>query len=291
MRTISDLLVDYSIEATVKDAHDLAALTALAQLPAEVYVPYLHTESDQDRIAACIAIRTAGLTPVPHLAARCMAGRDALDRLLSDLRERADVDTVFLIAGDIARPSGPFADSLSVIESGLIERHGFARVGIAGHPDGHPDVADEVIWQAMQAKTAALRDHGLVCQVVTQFSFDAERVVTWLGEVEARAIGANIRLGIPGPASAKTLLRYAARCGVSASASAVAKYGFSLGRLFGSAGPDAFLAKLLLGMEGLPASKVKLHLFPFGGFQEVSRWLSQAAASAEGLAQELVSAR
>jgi methylenetetrahydrofolate reductase (NADPH) len=281
MPMFSDILSNYSIEATAKDAATIVIADDLP-CPAQVYVPYLPEESDAARIDACAMIRAAGLVPVPHISARRLPSEAALDALLGALREKAQVDTIFLIAGDLARPIGPFADSLSVIATGLIERHGIKSVGIAGHPDGHPDVAEDVIWQAMQDKVAALTARGLDSQIVTQFSFDAHRVLDWLRQVRARGIGQPVRIGIPGPTGVRTLLRYAARCGVTASAGAVAKYGLSLGRLFGNAGPDRFVADLQAGLEPTRTGQVHLHIFPFGGFAQTADWLVQAGAAPRG---------
>lgn len=280
MPKITDILAQYSIEATAKDAPAFGLAAADMPRPAEVYIPYLPEESDAARIDACAAIRAAGLTPVPHISARRLRSLASLDTLLGELRARAKVETIFLIAGDLAQPVGPFADSLSVIATGLIERHGIARVGIAGHPDGHPDVMDEVIWRAMQDKIAALAARGLDSQIVTQFSFDAQQVLRWLAAVRGHGIAAGVRIGIPGPAGMRTLLRYATRCGVTASAGAVAKYGLSLGRLLGNAGPDRFVAELLAGLDLAASGPVHLHVFPFGGFAQTAEWLARAGAPA-----------
>ena len=269
------MLDAYSIEATTKDAAAIGALPQDMPRPAQVFVPYLHEENDDQRIAACAAIRAAGLEPVPHLSARRLEGLAELDRLLHDLREQADVRCVFVIAGDIATAAGPFNDSLSLIETSLFEKHGIENVGIAGHPDDHPEVPDNILWDAMLAKIAALEARGLQTQVVTQFSFDANRVLDWLGELRARGITVPVRIGIPGPTSVRTLLRYAARCGVAASASAVAKYGLSLSRLLGNAGPDTFLDQLNAGLDSVTSGEVRLHLFPFGGFSKVADWMEQ----------------
>ncbi|WP_179043526.1 methylenetetrahydrofolate reductase [Sphingobium lactosutens] len=281
MPMFSDILAHYSIEATAKDAPTIVMSDGLPSA-AEVYVPYLPEESDAARIEACAMIRRAGLIPVPHISARRLTSVEALDALLGALRERAQVDRIFLIAGDLARPVGPFADSLSVISTGLIERHGIRSVGIAGHPDGHPDVAEDVIWQAMQDKVAALGARGLNSQIVTQFSFDAQQVLNWLREVRARGIVEPVRVGIPGPTGVRTLLRYATRCGVAASAGAVAKYGLSLGRLLGNAGPDRFVSELRDGLDPTRTGEVLLHIFPFGGFAQTADWLAQAGARAPG---------
>lgn len=273
---MTSLFHAYSIEATTKDVGTLGALDGDGLRPAQVFVPWLPEEGDEARIAACAAVARTGFVPVPHLSARRIASVDALDGLLGALRRHTSA--LFLIAGDLAAPIGPFADSLSVIRSGLIERHGFTSVGLAGHPDGHPDVAAPVLWAALADKIDALNQRGIEAQIVTQFSFDAGQVLRWTAELRARGIAAPLRIGLPGPASVRTLLRFAARCGVAASAGVVAKYGLSLSRLLGSAGPDRFLAALQDGLSAQDLGAVHLHVFPFGGFAPFAAWLEGAAA-------------
>lgn len=281
MRNLNHLFHAYSIEATVRDVDAIAALSLDVPRPRQVFVPYLPEESDEARVAACADLRAAGFAPVPHISARRLQSVAHLDQLLEALRRRAQIDAIFLIAGDIAAPAGPFEDSLAVIETGLIERHAIREVGIAGHPDGHPDVAEPILWHAMAVKVAALEARGLSTQIVTQFSFDAHQVLRWLQAVRAHGVRVPVRIGIPGPAGVRTLLRYAARCGVTASASAVAKYGLSLGRLLGSAGPDKFLTEFEAGIDPELTGDVHLHLFPFGGFAKTAEWMQQTLAPGE----------
>jgi len=268
----------YSLEATARDADLLASLSAGAPRPHRVFIPWLPEETDEQRIAACARVSALGFIPVPHVSARRVESSEGLNRLLGALRA-AGADRLFLIAGDLSSPSGPYADSLSVIETGLIEAHGFGAVGVAGHPDDHPDVASPVLWQAMDDKLAALAARGLEAEVVTQFSFDAARVIAWLAELRGRGVTVPVRIGIPGPAGVRVLLRFAARCGVAASASVVAKYGLSLSRLLGAAGPDRFLAELGSGLAARPLGPVHLHVFPFGGFAKFGNWLARAIAT------------
>ena len=84
--------------------------------------------------------------------------------------------------------------------------------------------------------------------IVTQFGFDADRLLNWLKGLRERGLDQAVRIGVPCPAGIKTLIRYAAFCGVSASASVLSKYGVSLGKLLGSAGPDKYVDQLAAGL-------------------------------------------
>jgi methylenetetrahydrofolate reductase (NADPH) len=110
--------------------------------------------------------------------------------------------------------------------------------------------------------------------IVTQFSFDPDAVLTWLAELRARGIEAPVRVGIPGPAGIKRLLKFAAHCGVGASASVMKKYGVSITNLLGSAGPDTLVAQFAKEL-GPAHGMVRLHFYPFGGIDKTAEWIAQ----------------
>ena len=89
---------------------------------------------------------------------------------------------------------------------------------------------------------------------------------------------ANVRIGIPGPAGIKTLMRFAARCGVGASASVLTKYGISITKLIGTAGPDKLVDALGKGL-GSQHGKVRLHFYPFGGLARTVEWINNYTKS------------
>jgi len=96
----------------------------------------------------------------------------------------------------------------------------------------------EQCWAVLEKKRRDILSRGMVPLIVTQFGFDPDAVLAWLQELRARGIDCPVRIGVPGPASIASLIRFAARCGVSASASVMGKYGVSLTQLIGTAGPD-----------------------------------------------------
>ena len=232
------LLEGISLEIT---SRDVAALPAAAEPIAPgtpISVTYLPGESEAQRLAAVRAVLDLGLRPVPHLSARRVADEAELERYLDALATMGASDDLFVVAGDLDTPMGPFEDALALIRSGLFTRFGAKSVGIGGYPEGHPKIADHKLWQALEDKAAAVADQGMALNIVTQFGFDAAAAGRWVREVRARGIAAPIRIGVPGPASAGTLIRFAARCGVAASASVLRKYGLSLTRLMQPAGPS-----------------------------------------------------
>ncbi|UXT61165.1 methylenetetrahydrofolate reductase (plasmid) [Agrobacterium fabrum] len=269
---IHNLLADYSLEITPKDLSALQAAKRDLRPGTAVSVTFLAGDDVGSRLAAARGVRQLGLEPVPHLAARRMRSAYELEDYLARLSEEAQIDHVFVIAGDTDRPAGPFNDALSIIRSGLLEKYGVRTVGIAGYPEGHPNILDEALWRALIDKHHALLDHGLSCEITTQFGFDADPFVDWLEELRRRGLEVPVHLGIAGPAGVKTLLRFATRCGVGASAKVVAKYGLSITRLLSKVGPDSIVDELTERIEPVVHGQVRLHLYPFGGLHEAVEW-------------------
>lgn len=131
----------------------------------------------------------------------------------------------FVIAGDPATPMRPFADSSSLIETGVFERWGIKVLGVGGHPEGHPVMSTAERWEVLERR-------GMAPWIVTQFAFDADIVLAWLKTLRERGIEHPVRVGVPGTAGVAVLARYAALCGVGACASMLSKYGVSIGKLF-----------------------------------------------------------
>src|ERR1700721_2881406 len=75
-------------------------------------------------------------------------------------------------APEASRPVGEFSSTLGVLESRIIEESGIARVGIAGHPEGHNAVATPLLWEALESKQAFAARAGVGAHIVTQFGLD-----------------------------------------------------------------------------------------------------------------------
>lgn len=270
----------YSLEVSAKD---IPALTAAAprMLPGStISIPYLPGQNDDARLAAARAVRALGLVAMPHLSARRIASLAELESFVTRAVAEAGIERCFVIAGDPSTPLGPFADSSSLIETGVFERAGIQVVGVGGHPEGHPVMSAADRWEVLERKCRSIGMRGMTPLIVTQFGFDADIVLAWLKTLRERGIEHPVRVGVPGPAGIAVLARYAALCGVSACASMWSKYGISLGKLFGTAGPDAFVDRLAAGLTE-EHGEVSLHFFPFGGIAQSVRWIEQYRSRVE----------
>ncbi|MDT3529422.1 methylenetetrahydrofolate reductase [Stenotrophomonas pavanii] len=267
----------FSLEVSAKAMPALRAEADRIPRGTVISIPYLASEDDDARLAAARTVRALGFEPMPHLSARRIGSAAALARFLERAAGEAGVARCLLIAGDLATPAGPFADSASIIQTGLLEHSGIKVVGIGGHPEGHPVMSSDERWQALEGKCQAIEARGMAPLVVTQFAFDADTVLAWLDGLRARGISVPVLVGVPGPASIPRLLRYAAMCGVGASASMLARYGISMGRLIGTAGPEVFVDRLVRGLTSAHG-QVSPHFFPFGGIAPSLEWMAQYRA-------------
>ncbi len=264
----------FSLEVSAKAMPALRAEAGRIAPGTTISIPYLASEDDDARLAAARTVRALGFEPMPHLSARRIESRVALERFLERAASEAGVAKCLLIAGDLSAPAGPYADSTSIIETGLLERFGIKVVGIGGHPEGHPVMSSDDRWQALERKCRAIESRGMAPLIITQFAFDADIVLAWLNVLRARGINVPVLVGVPGPASITRLLRYAAMCGVGASASMLARYGVSIGRLLGTAGPEVFVDQLVSGRTA-GHGQISPHFFPFGGIAPSLDWIER----------------
>ncbi len=262
----------FSIEMTAKDIDGLR--TAAPKLPPDtpVSVTFLPGETLEARLTASQEVRKLGFEPMPHFSARRIKSEDEFKSMVERMVEEAGVRRCFVIAGDTPAPEGPYPDSSALIETGLFEANGIVAIGIAGHPEGHPDMNKEECFAVLEKKCTMINERGMKPIIVTQFGFDPDAFMQWLIELRERGFDAPVRIGVPGPTNVKQLMKFAARCGVSASSSVLAKYGISLTRLLGTAGPDKMVDTFAESFDS-KHGRVRLHFYPFGGLLKTVEWI------------------
>jgi methylenetetrahydrofolate reductase (NADPH) len=271
------LLADFSLGVTWHDVGELEQARSVIPPGTRIHVGFVESEDLAMRVAAVRTVRRFGYVPVPIIAARRLRSEEMLRSYLAGLRMAGASRSVLVVGGDPAHPRGPYPDAASVIGSGVLEGYGIRRVSVAGHPGGHPVVADGVLWPALTGKSAALAERGLCGSVITQFGFDATRVLSWLADLRTKGVSLPVSIGIPGPAGARRLLTYATRCGVVVSAAEAKEYG--LADPAGTTGPDRFIRALASGYDARLHGDVKLHFYPFGGISVLAEWLTRFRAA------------
>jgi methylenetetrahydrofolate reductase (NADPH) len=264
----------FSLEITAKDVAALRKAAPLIPPQTPVAVTFLPGEEVESRVAATQAVRSLGFEPMPHFSARRLTSQDEFKSYLARVVSEAQIKRCFVIAGDPAEAAGPFHDSSALIETGEFERAGITVIGIGGHPEGHPNMTTDMCWEVLKKKCQLIESRGMAPLIVTQFGFDPQLFLTWLEDLRARGIEAPVRIGVPGPASITTLIRFAARCGVAASSSVMSKYGVSLTKLIGTAGPDKLVDALAAGLQP-KHGPVRLHFYPFGGLERTVTWINE----------------
>jgi methylenetetrahydrofolate reductase (NADPH) len=277
----SAVLTGFSLEMTAKDNQSLHGVAPGIPRRTPISVTFLPGEDMAARVEAAASVRNLGFHPVPHISARRLTSSADLSLYLSALKREAAIDHAFVVAGDPPTPLGPFQDALAVIESEELARHGVKTVGISGYPEGHPDISQEKLWEALHIKHSALKALGHEVEIVTQFAFDSGPMLGWLERVRQESqITSVVRLGVPGPASVKALLRFASRCGVSATTSVMAKYGLSITQLLNTAGPAPLLDELTQRLKPSVHGEVRFHFYPFGGLGKTVDWIGGYGAPA-----------
>jgi len=264
----------FSLEITAKDVDALRLAASSLPRDTPIAITFLPGEEPAARIAATKAVRELGFEPMPHFSARRITSFGEFETYLNAVVGDAGVRRCFVIAGDPSQAEGPFEDSSALISTGAFERAGIRAIGVGGHPEGHPNMSVEQSFSVLESKCADIESRGMAPLIVTQFGFDSRPFLEWLKQLRARGIDAPVRIGVPGPAGIKTLLRFAARCGVGASASVLAKYGISITKLIGTAGPDKLVGALAQGL-GAEHGPVRLHFYPFGGLEKTVEWIRE----------------
>lgn len=274
---IRAFLQDFSLEVTRPKLSDLEAIRNSAGAGVRVYVSAIPTRPSLELVDQAAMTRKVGLEPIPHIAVRNYTSRDELSSLIGRLAAEAGVRHVLVISGDRGDSAGPFTSSLEIIESGMLQQHGITHVSVAGHPDGHPVVADDVMNRALIAKIEAASQSGLTADVVTQFAFDPAGITRWIMKMRDLGIEAPIRIGLAGPTNLTTLLKYAQRCGVKASIGGITKHAGLVKNLFGVSAPDSVVRALAAENATGALGNVAVHYFSFGGVAATSKWAAHAA--------------
>ena len=274
-RQIQDFAKSYSIETTVREAARVERFSDVVPKGTWLYIPHIPGTDLQETVDLATRLRREGMEPVPHIVGRRFESLEVLDNFLGQLAAQAGVEQVLAVAGDTPAPVGKIESALQVLESGLLEKHGIKRVGVAGHPEGHKQVSDPVLKAALRQKNEYAKKTGNYVCIVTQFLFTADPVIAW--EAKTPEIGdLPYMVGLPGLASPTSLLKFALDCGVGASLEAFAKRAGKFTKLLTVATPDELLVDLVQYKEKNPATRLAgIHFFPFGGFKRTADWINK----------------
>ncbi|MGQ0510736.1 MAG: methylenetetrahydrofolate reductase [Betaproteobacteria bacterium] len=279
----AELVSGGSLEIGAHRPQDARAIAA--QLPAgtPVYVNHLPRHRLLDTIPTLVAVREAGLEPIPHIAARRIKDRAELQVFLDRAVGEAGVRKALVLGGDEPTALGSYADGASLIREGMLAASGLREIGLPGYPEGHPRIPGGALEKAFAEKRALAAAQGLGVYVVTQFSFAPARVIEFCAGMARTAPEVPIYVGLAGPTSPVALLRFAQRCGVSASLRALRTQGMDAVRLVTHTDPGEQLAAIARYCAShASCNVVGVHLFTFGGVTAAAEWMNRGiAASAD----------
>lgn len=270
---VRGLLSGFSLETTPPQAIKLDSFRNHLRTETSVYVTFLPGSDFNESVATAKRLRAEGFNPVPHLAARSLPSKSFLDDAVARLVGEAGVREVLCIGGAVSKPVGEFADTMQMLDTGVLDKHGIRRIGVAGHPEGTPDISDAGIAQALAWKNAFAARTGADLYIMTQFCFEAGPIIAWDKRIRAEGNRLPIRVGIPGLATIKTLAGYAKSCGIGASATFLLKQARNVAKLMTVSTPDKLIADLAAYRANDPAcGVVGCHMYPLGGLKKTAAW-------------------
>jgi methylenetetrahydrofolate reductase (NADPH) len=270
---------NWSIEVTPPGAAKIESFSDILAEGTTVNVTFLPGTDPVDTVNVSKRLRDDGMNPVPHIAARSITSKAQLADLVVDMTSRAKVDEVLVIGGGVTNPVGDFTSSMEILETGVLQSAGIRKIGVSGHPEGSPDITDPQLAEALAWKNDFAKREGLDLYIETQFCFDAAAVVAWENMIREAGNVLPIRIGIPGPATIKTLFRFAQISGIGPSMRFIAKQARNVTKLLTVQSPHLLIAGLAEAMANDENTKLHhFHYYPFGGVAKTAVWASEVAA-------------
>lgn len=223
------------------------------------------THGIESTIELCEGLIARGHPATPHLAAHMVRDRGHLAELL-DRCASAGIRDVFVVGGD-TNDRGEIHDGLALLRMMDELGHRFDAVGVAGYPEGHPSIPEEVLLSSLKEK----QEHATY--LTTQMSFDANAISSWVARMRGTGVTLPVHLGLPGAVDVRRLLRVAARIGVGGSIRYLRKNRQLVRLLFGrSFKPDRLLRSLGPTLADPRADIRAIHLFTFNQIEGTVAW-------------------
>jgi len=233
---------------------EIGLKTDLSTLPniKDVYITLLPGSSYKEVANKAKELIKLERNAVPHFPARSIKNKDELKDYVKMCKDFG-VKQVLVIGGG-AQPIGDFHCSLQLFETGLFED---LKIGIAGHPDGSPDISDSELEKAMIDKKP-YADY-----IVTQWLMETSPIIDFISKQTL-----PVHVGIAGPAKITSLLKFASIVGAKNSLSFLKSNAGRAVDLFKPRKPDDMIEKIKEVSQNF-------HIYTFGGLNETNKWLSE----------------
>ena len=278
---IKKFLDGFSVEVTPKAASKIENFEDYIPSGTLVYVAHIEGTPIEEMVETAKKINDQGFCAMPHFPARIIKDKNVLEDWISRYKNEANVSNALLIAGGANKPYGEYDSSIQLIESELFDKADFNNLHIAGHPEGSmdidPDGSTTNVDQALSWKNEFSKRTDANMAITTQFSFDANSVISWANNIKEAGIDIPVHIGIAGPAKLQTLLRYSIECGVGASIKIIQKRAKDLTKLLLPYKPTNIITELATYKANNPSFNIeKVHFFPLGGIKQVSDFVKEA---------------
>ena len=272
-RQIVDLVQGFTIETTPGSAAKIPDYREHLRPGTQVAVTFLPGSDFADTLATATRLKDEGFEPMPHFAARSIPGKAALEDYLKALKDATDLRHVVALAGAVDSPLGPFESSMDILETGLFDKYGIETIGVAGHPEGTPDISPSALAEALAWKNAFAARSDARLYIATQFCFEAAPIIAWDRAIQAAGNSLPIHIGVPGLATIKTLINHAKACGVGPSMRFLTRQARNVARLMTVNAPDKLLFDLARYKAMDPDCGIaKIHMYPLGGLRRSAAW-------------------
>ena len=238
--------MNFSLEITLKT--DLSSLPKVK----DVYITFLPGSDFKEVAGKALELVKSGFNPVPHFPARSIRNLGELKDFVNICKDGGVKQA--LVIGGSAQPIGDFHCSLQLLETGLFE---VWKIGIAGHPDGSPDISDQDLEKAMTDKKP-FADY-----IVTQWLLDADCIVKFISKQSL-----PVHVGITGPLKISSLLKFANIVGAKNSLNFIKSNMTRAVDLIKPRDPNDIIEKL-------KGSTKNFHIYTFGGLKETNKWLME----------------
>ena len=278
---IKKFLDGFSVEVTPKAASKIENFEDYIPSGTLVYIAHIEGTPIEEMVETAKKVNDQGFCAMPHFPARIIKDKNVLEDWISRYKNEANVSNALLIAGGANKPYGQYDSSIQLIESELFDKADFNNLHIAGHPEGSmdidPDGSTTNVDQALSWKNEFSKRTDANMAITTQFSFDANSVISWANNIKEAGIDIPVHIGIAGPAKLQTLLRYSIECGVGASIKIIQKRAKDLTKLLLPYKPTNIITELATYKANNPSFNIeKVHFFPLGGIKQVSDFVKEA---------------
>jgi len=208
-----------------------------------------------------------GFKVVPHIAARMVKDKAHLGEIMAHLND-LPIISIFVPGGDAPKPAGEYSRAFELLRDIADFEHRFTEIGIAGHPEGHPAVSNEVLIEEMRQKQQYAN------YIVTQMCFDAKIISNWVRNIRDDGITLPVWLGLPSVSNRASLMTTSMRIGVGDSLRYLKNNGRIAAKLLWSKNyrPDDLLIALAPYLADPELNIQGHHIYCFNQVEKAEQW-------------------